>query len=167
MEAENVKNPVEITIFDKEPSWKDACERVLACVSLGLNVTLKFVQFDATDRASYKSIDFSGFHLVMANFFASEIRKAGIVQASKGFWVHMFRSMGAGKIFLVLDFADNAGQGWQYIEGMIPPDASEVLSHSEVGMSCPDSKGCILDLEAELDHRPKKNAKNFEKAVIT
>lgn len=167
VEAENVKNPIEITVFDKEPSWQDACEQVLACVSSGLNVTMKFVQFDATDKATYKNIDFAGFHLVMANFFASEIRKAGIAQTSKAFWTYMFRSMGAGKIFLVLDFADNAGTGWQYIEGIIPPGATEVLSQSEVGMSCPDPKHCILDLEAELDHRPKKNATNFEKAVIT
>lgn len=130
-------------------------------------MNLKFVKFDATDKSSFENIDFSGFHLVMANFFASEIRKAGIVQASKAFWKHMFRSMGAGKIFLVVDFADAHGTGWQYIEGIIPQGATVVLSHSELGMSCPDSKASVLDLEAELDHRPKKNATNFEKAVIT
>lgn len=167
VEAENLANPVEITIFDKEPGWADACQRVLACVTPGLNITVKFVQFDATDPASYSALDFSGFHLVMANFFASEIRKAKIVQASRGFWKHLFESMGAGKIFLAVDFADNAGVGWRDIESILPNGAKTVLSHPEVGMSCPDSKACILPLEDELDHRPKKNATNFEKAIIT
>lgn len=103
----------------------------------------------------------------MANFFASEIRKAKIVGASKAFWNHMFRSMGAGKIFLAVDFADNQGEGWRYVDGIIPSTATSVISQSEHGMSCPDSKASILDLEAELDHRPKKNAQNFVKAVIT
>lgn len=167
VEAENLQNPVEITIFDKEPSWHESCRQVLACVCSDLNVTLKFVKFDATDKSSFEKIDFSGFHLVMANFFASEIRKARIVQASKAFWKHMFRSMGAGKIFLVLDFADTAGTGWHYVEAIIPQGATVVLSHPKLDMSCPDSKACILDLEAELDHRPKKKATNFEKAIIT
>lgn len=167
VEAENVANPVEITIFDKEPGWADACKRVLGCVTPGLNIEIKFVQFDATDPASYGVLDFSGFHLVMANFFASEIRKAKLVQASKGFWKHLFDSMGAGKIFLAVDFADKAGVGWRYIESILPIDATSVLSHPEVGMSCPDSKACIVALETELDHRPKKNATNFEKAIIT
>lgn len=167
VEAENLGNPVVITVFDKEAGWAEACQRVLACVSPGLNVTLKFVQFDATDKSTYDSIDFSGFHLVMANFFASEIRKAKIIQTSKAFWKHMFASMGAGKIFLAVDFADNAGVGWRYIESIIPSSATVVISNAEIGMSCPDSKACITGLETELDHRPKKNATNFEKAIIT
>jgi len=79
----------------------------------------------------------------------------------------MFKSMGAGKIFLAVDFADNAGVGWRYIESIIPSGATAVLSQPNVGMSCPDSKASILKLEAELNHRPKKNATNFEKAIIT
>jgi hypothetical protein len=167
IEAENLGHRVEVTIFDKEPSWKEACERVLACVSPGIDIKLKFVTFDATDPATYASIDFSGFVLVMANFFASEIRKAKIVGASRAFWQHMFASMGAGKIFLAVDFADAHGTGWRYIDGIIPTGATSVLSHESVSMSCPDSKACISALEAELDHRPKKNATNFVKAVIT
>jgi hypothetical protein len=167
VEAENVENPVEITIFDKEPSWEDACRRVLECVSPDLNLTLKFVQFDATDEETYAEIDFSGFHLIMANFFASEIRKAKIVGASKAFWQHMFNSMGAGKIFLAVDFADNPGAGWRYIESIIPSSANAVLSDPSIAMACPDSKATIIALEAELDHRPKKNASNFVKAIIT
>jgi hypothetical protein len=103
----------------------------------------------------------------MANFFASEIRKAKIVGASKAFWQHMFASMGAGKIFLAVDFADAQGTGWRYIESIIPTGATTVLSEQVIGMSCPDSKASILALESELDHRPKKNAQNFVKAVIT
>jgi hypothetical protein len=167
IEAENIGNQVEVTIFDKELSWEKACSQVLNCVSPGINIKLTFVQFDATDPTTYQNLNFSGFHLVMANFFASEIRKAKIVGASRAFWQHMFGSMGAGKVFLAVDFADTDGKGWQYIESIIPPSATSVLSHSEIGMSCPDSKASILILEAELDHRPKKNAKNFIKAVIT
>jgi len=63
VEAENLGNPVEITVFDKEPGWEEACRRVLECASPDLKVTLKFVQFDATDDTTYSSIDFSGFHL--------------------------------------------------------------------------------------------------------
>lgn len=167
IEAENLGNRVEVTIFDKEPSWKEACQRVLECVSPDLHIKLTFVPFDATDPATYANIDFSGFHLVMANFFASEIRKAKIIGASKAFWHHMFASMGAGKIFLAVDFADAQGAGWRYIESIIPSGAKVMLSDQAVGMSCPDSKASILALEAELDHRPKKNAQNFVKAVIT
>jgi hypothetical protein len=166
-EAENLGNRVEVTIFDKEPSWKETCQRVLACVSPDLQIKLTFVPFDATDPATYANLDFSGFHLVMANFFASEIRKAKIVGASKAFWQHMFASMGAGKIFLAVDFADAQGTGWRYIESIIPTGATTVLSEQVIGMSCPDSKASILALESELDHRPKKNAQNFVKAVIT
>jgi hypothetical protein len=167
IEKENLGNKVEVTIFDKEPSWEEACHRVLACVSPGIDIELKFTAFDATDPATYSDIDFSGFALVMANFFASEIRKAKIVGASKAFWQQMFGSMGAGKIFLAVDFADAQGTGWHYIHSIIPADATSVLSHESVSLSCPDSKASILALEAELDHRPKKNAQNFVKAVIT
>lgn len=167
IEAENIGNQVEVTIFDKEPSWEEACRRVLACVAPGIDIKLTFVPFDATEPATYQNINFSGFHLVMANFFASEIRKAKIVGASKAFWKYLFDSMGAGKIFLAVDFADNQGAGWRYIDNIVPSSANSVISHSEHGMSCPDSKASILALEAELDHRPKKNAKNFVKAVIT
>lgn len=167
VESENIGNPVEITVFDREASWNDACQRVLACVGSGLNITLKFSQFDATDPASYGGLDFSGFHLVTANFFASEIRKAKMIGASKGFWNHLFSSMGAGKIFLAVDFADALGIGWRYIDSMIPSGATDVLVDQNVGMSCPDSKMSIQGLENELDHRPKKNAQNFVRAVIT
>jgi hypothetical protein len=167
IEAENIGNRVEVTIFDKEPSWESACRQVLNCVAPGIEIKLTFVQFDATDPATYQNLNFSGFHLVMANFFASEIRKAKIVGASKAFWQHMFGSMGAGKIFLAVDFADTQGAGWRYIESIIPSGATSVLSHPEIAMKCPDSKASILALEAELDHRPKKNAQNFVKAVIT
>jgi hypothetical protein len=167
IEAENIQNPVEVTIFDKEASWEAACRQVLNCVATGINIKLSFVPFDATDPASYGNLSFSGFHLVMANFFASEIRKAKIIGASKAFWQHMFASMGAGKIFLAVDFADNQQVGWRYIESIIPAGATSVFSHQQIGMTCPDSKASILALEAELDHRPKKNAQNFIKAVIT
>lgn len=167
IEAENIGNRVEVTIFDKEPSWETACRQVLNCVSPGIEIKLSFVQFDATDPATYRNLNFSGFHLVMANFFASEIRKAKIVGASKAFWQHMFKSMGAGKIFLAVDFADAQGAGWRYIESIIPTGATTVLSHPAIGMVCPDSKESIFALEAELDHRPKKKAQNFIKAVIT
>lgn len=167
VESENVGNPVEITVFDREPSWNDACQRILASVGSGLNITLRFVQFDATDHATYAGLDFAGFHLVTANFFASEIRKAKIVGASKGFWTHLFGSMGAGKIFLAVDFADASGIGWRYIDSVIPSGATDVLADQNIGMSCPDSKVTIQSLENELDHRPKKNAQNFVRAVIT
>jgi hypothetical protein len=167
VEAENLGNRVKVTIFDKEPSWEEACHRVLKCVSPGIDIKLKFVAFDAADPTTYSNIDFSRFTLVTANFFASEIRKAKIVRASRAFWQHMFGSMGAGKIFLAVDFADTNGTGWRYIDSIIPIGATSVLSHESIGMSCPDSKASILALESELDHRPKKNAHNFIKAVIT
>lgn len=167
MEPENLSNPVEITVFDKEPTWRDACERVLASVSPGLALSLHFVEFDATNPQTYAHLDFSGFHLVMANFFASEIRKARIIAKSRQFWAHMFGSMGAGKIFVAVDFADQQGRGWQYINNIVPDSATTVLSNEELVMVCPDSKACILELEAELDHRPKKRAQNFILAGIT
>lgn len=167
VEAENLGNRIEVTIFDKEPSWEDSCRRVLACVADGLQIDLRFQTFDATVPASYADIDFSGFHLVMANFFASEIRKAKIVGASKGFWQHMFASMGAGKIFVALDFADAEGIAGRYIDGIIPPGATTVLSDQSLSMTCPDSKASIAALEAELDHRPKKMGQNLVRAVIT
>lgn len=167
VEAENLGNRVEVTIFDKEPSWEGACRQVLNCVAPGIDIRLSFVPFDATDPTTYENISFSGFHLVMANFFASEIRKAKIVGASKAFWQHMFNSMGAGKIFLAVDFADAQGAGLRYVNSIIPYGANSVLMHDSIGMSCPNSKASILALEAELDHRPRKNAQNFVKAVIT
>lgn len=167
VEPENLANSIEITIFDKEPSWKDSCERVLSSVRGELNIKLKFVEFDATDPETYKNLDFSMFVMVMANFFISEIRKAKIVGASGGFWKHLFGSMGAGKIFVAVDFADNGGVGWTHLGGILPAGHAEVLSDPELDMSCPDSKACLLDLENELNHRPKKNAKNFVKAIIT
>ena len=78
-----------------------------------------------------------------ANFFASEIRKAKIVQASKGFWTYLFKSMGAGKIFIAIDFADAQGVAWRYIDSVIPATATTVIGDEGVGMSCPDSKFAI------------------------
>lgn len=167
VEPSNLDNPVEVTVFDREASWEDSCKRVLACVSADIDIKVKFVRFDATDPATYQTLKFSGFHLVMANFFASEIRKAKIVAASRAFWKHMFSSMGAGKIFLAVDFADSQGEGRRYIDGIIPSGATSVISQSDLGMSCPDSKASILSLETELDHRPKKKGQNLIKAVIT
>jgi len=167
VEPENVGNAVEITIFDRETSWKESCRRILSCVGTGLNITLRFVQFDATNPSSYAGLDFSGFHLVTANFFASEIRKAKLIGAAKGFWTHLFSSMGAGKIFLAVDFADASGVGWRYIDSVIPSTATDVIADQSIGMSCPDSKAAIQALENEIDHRPKKHAQNFVRAVIT
>lgn len=167
VESENVANPVEITVFDLEPSWEDTCRRILACVGSGLNITLKFVQFDAADPKTYSGLDFSGFHLVAANFFASEIRKAKLIGASKAFWAHLFASMGAGKIFLVVDFADTSGVGWRYIETVIPTSATNLIADQCLAMSCPDSKAAIQALENELPHHPKKHATNFVRAVMT
>lgn len=140
---------------------------MLNCVAPGIDIRLAFVAFDATDPATYSNLSFADFHLVMANFFASEIRKARIVGASKAFWQHMFGSMGAGKIFLAVDFADAQGAGMRYVNSIVPEGANSVLTVDSIGMSCPDSKASILQLEAELDHRPRKNAQNFVKAVIT
>lgn len=167
VEAENLGNRVEVTIYDKEPSWEEACDRVLKCVSPGIDIKLNFIEFDAVDPSSYKAADFSGFHLVMMNFFASEIRKAKLIGAARGFWPHLFASMGAGKIFVAVDFADANGAGWRYVDGVIPSSATNVLAEQSVGMTCPDAKTTILHLEKELDHRPKKNAQNFLRAVIT
>ena len=166
-EPENLGNPVEVVIFDKEASWEEACHRVLQCVSPGLNITLRFIRFDATDPSTYGNLDFSGFHLVMANFFASEIRKARVVTSSNQFWPHLFSSMGAGKIFLAVDFADTDGQGWRHINNTIPSNITKVISDEEVSMTCPDSKASVLALETELDHRPKKNGTNYVLAGIT
>lgn len=130
-------------------------------------MTLTFVPFDATDASTYANLDFSNYHVVTANFFASEIRKAKLVGATKSFWTHLFKSMGAGKIFLAIDFADANGVGWKYIESMIPESAITVLAHPHIEMSCPDAKVAIQTLETELDHRPKKNGQNFIRAVIT
>lgn len=167
IEPQHVGNRVEITVFDLEPSWQDSCQRILECVGTGLKITLKFVRFDATDPSSYANLDFSDFYLVTTNFFASEIRKAKLIGAARRFWTHLFSSMGAGKIFLAVDFADASGLGWRYIDSVIPATATDVISDASIGMSCPDSKAAIQVLEDEIDHRPKKNAKNFVRAVIT
>jgi len=103
----------------------------------------------------------------MANFFASEIRKAKIVGASNQFWSHLFTSMGAGKIFLAVDYADTGGKGWSHINNIVPGNITKVISDQEVSMSCPDSKASVLALETELDHRPKKNGSNYVLAGIT
>jgi Putative SAM-dependent methyltransferase len=166
-EGGNIKNRIQITVFDREPTWQESCERVLNCIAPDLEIDLRFQLFDATNPNSYNSLDFSGFHLVTANFFASEIRKAKVVGSTRAFWAYLFQSMGAGKIFLIVDFADTDGVGWKYVEGITPPSANVVLSVPALGMSCPDSKAPILALEGELDHRPKKNATNLIKAIIT
>jgi hypothetical protein len=75
--------------------------------------------------------------------------------------------MGAGKIFLAVDFADTDGQGWRHINNTIPSNITKVISDEEVSMTCPDSKASVLALETELDHRPKKNGTNYVLAGIT
>ena len=75
--------------------------------------------------------------------------------------------MGAGKIFLAVDFADTSGIGWRYIDSVIPSGSTDVIADPSIGMSCPDSKAAISALETELDHRPKKHAQNIVRAVIT
>lgn len=158
---------IKVTIFDKEKSWKAACERILNCVKGDINISFKFVEFDATDPATYSNIDFSKFHFVMANFFLSEIRKAKIVGKTASFWKHLFVSLGDGKVFLAVDFADAGGQAARYIDSIMPPKAIEVVNQPLVKMSCPDHKAAIAELEAEIDHRPKKNADNIVRAFIT
>lgn len=166
-EPGNIKNPIEITIYDKELTWQDSCKIITSCAGVGIQIDLKFIQFDATDVGSYQNLDFSKFHMVMANFFISEIRKAKIVGATARFWKHLFASMGSGKVFIALDFADTDGFGWKHLNGILPINHVVVLSDETLKMSCPDSKICIQELETELDHRPKKNATNFVKAIIT
>ena len=75
--------------------------------------------------------------------------------------------MGAGKIFIAIDFADAQGAAWRYIHSVIPSTATTVIENESIEMSCPDSKAAISALEIELDHRPKKKAQNLLKAVIT
>lgn len=167
IEKKSKGHKVKITIFDKEKSWKAACERVLECVKGDLDITFKFVQFDATDPSTYNEIDFSRFHIVMSNFFLSEIRKAKIIGKSASFWKQMFASMGSGKVFLAVDFADSEGQATRYVDSILPAKAIEVVNVPLLKLSCPDHKADIAALEAELDHRPKKNADNFIRAIIT
>lgn len=158
---------IKVTVFDKEKSWKAACERILECVKGDIDLSFKFVQLDATDPSSYQDVDFSKFHIVMSNFFLSEIRKAKIVGKTAAFWKHVFSSMGDGKVFLAVDFADAGGQAGRYIDGIMPSKAIEIVNQPLVKMSCPDHKTAILELEKELDHRPKKNADNIVRAFIT
>lgn len=158
---------IEVTVYDREGTWEIACEQVLLCVKQDLNLKLKFVQFDATSPHSYEHIDFSKYHLVMANFFLSEIRKAKIVGKTAGFWKFLFTSMGPGKVFLAVDFADAGGLAAKYVTSITPSKAIQVVDEPLVKMSCPDSKIAIAALEGEIDHRPKKNAENFVISFIT
>ncbi|MBS0481802.1 MAG: hypothetical protein JSR96_06535 [Proteobacteria bacterium] len=166
-EADYAGHKIELIVFDRELSWRESCDMILDSVGNDLNIVLKFVQFDATISASYEAIDFSKFHFVTSNFFMSEIRKAKIVGATGKFWKFLFKSMGSGKVFVAIDFADADGSGWAHLKGILPKNHVSVIADPALTMSCPDSKTCILELKAELDHRPKKNAQNYVMAVIT
>lgn len=163
----HLKNKVEITIFDREPSWENSCKLIYNCVSKDINVVFKFKQFDATDHKTYSKIDFSHFSHVFCCFFSSEIRKASIENKAKPFWKYLFDSLGPSRVFIAIDFRDNAGQGIRYLNSVIPSKRTILIEDDFFDESCPDSKACIIDLEHELNHRPKKKGQNFLKSFIT
>lgn len=158
---------VEITVFDKESSWKSLCAAVLKEIDHKCDIGLKFVEIDATDKSTYKDIEFSKFNLVISSFFLSETRKLGIAEKSKAFWRFLLGSMNVGSAILLLDYADNDGKNWEYANGLLAEFGGfeTLTSEPSVTMSCPDDKGCMVALESELDHRPKKNGTNFLKVA--
>jgi Putative SAM-dependent methyltransferase len=154
-----------ITIYDKEPTWKGLCNALLGEIDHDCQIDLKFVAMDATAKESYAGQDYSNFDLIISSFFMSETKKLGIAAKSKAYFRHVFGSMKNGSAIVLLDYADKDGKNWAYAEGLVAEfDHFEALSSEpSVAMSCPDDKACLLDLESELDHRPKKNGTNFLK----
>lgn len=168
IEPQNRSIPIEIVVFDKEPTWEKVCTRVLECMPSASNVSVKFVEMDATNPSSYAPIDFSVFGIVISSFFMSETRKLRIATAARPFWKAMLGTMQKGAWLVALDFADNDGLNWNYLSSVIGSAGRpfvDIISDSAVGMSCPDSKAAILALETELDHRPKKNATNLVRVM--
>jgi Putative SAM-dependent methyltransferase len=156
-----------ITIYDKEPTWKQLCSALLKEIDHNCQIFLKFVEMDATEKESYSGHDYSKYDLIISSFFMSETKKIGIAAKSKAYWRYVFGSMKNGSAIVLLDYADNDGKNWAYAEGLVAEfDHFEALSsEASVSMSCPDDKACLLDLETELDHRPKKNGTNFLKVA--
>jgi hypothetical protein len=156
-----------ITIYDKEPTWKGLCIALLGVIDHDCQIDLKFIEMDATDKESYFDQDYSKYDLIISSFFMSETKKLGIAAKSKTYWRYVFGSMKKGAAIVLLDYADNDGKNWAYAEGLVAEfDHFEVLSNEpSVAMSCPDDKACLLDLETELDHRPKKNGTNLLKVA--
>lgn len=161
------KKRVEITVFDREDSWEKSCELITDCVSKGLNVTFKFVTFDATEPSTYQDIDFSKFSHVISCFFMSELRKSNYPNKTKLFWKYLFKSLGRKRVFIAIDYRDSSGLALNYLNSVIPPKRNALYEDDYFDESCPDSKESIIDIEADLDHRPKKNGKNFVRAFIT
>ena len=130
-------------------------------------IELKFVEMDATKKETYIEHNYAQYDFIIASFFMSETKKLGIATKSKAYWRFVFDSMKNRSAIVLLDYADNDGKNWAYAEGLMAEfDHFETLSSdSSVGMSCPDDKSCLLDLETELDHRPKKHGTNFLKVA--
>lgn len=154
---------VVITIYDKEPTWKNLCNALLKEINHNCKIELKFIEMNATEKATYVEQDYSKYDLIISSFFMSETKKLGIAAKSKAYWRFVFGSMKEGAVIVLLDYADNDGKNWGYANGLVKEfDRFETLSsESSISMSCPDDKACLLDLETELDHRPKKNGTNF------
>lgn len=158
---------VVVTIYDKEPTWKGLCIALLNQIDHDCQIALKFVEMDATERATFIDQDYSNYDLIISSFFMSETKKLGIAAKSKAYWRHVFGSMKNGSAIVLLDYADNDGKNWAYADGLVAEfeHFESLSSEASVAMSCPDDKGCLLDLETELDHRPKKNGTNFLKVA--
>jgi hypothetical protein len=141
------------------------CLALLNEIDHECQIDLKFIEMDATEKSSYFDLDYSKFNLIISSFFMSETKKLGIATKSKAYWRHVFGSMSNGSVVVLLDYADNDGKNWAYAEGLVAEFGHfvEMSSEPSVSMSCPDDKACLLDLETELDHRPKKNGTNFLK----
>lgn len=158
---------VEIAVFDKETTWKSLCAAILEAIEHKCEIRLKFIAMDATDKETFKHFDFSGYHITISSFFMSETKKLGIANKSKTFWRHVLGSLSVGSTILLLDYADKDGKSWEYAEGLMGEfDRFETLvNEASMSMSCPDDKECLVDLESELDHRPKKKGTNFLKVA--
>jgi hypothetical protein len=150
-----------IDIYDKEPSWDAVCAELIAELPFKVEVDINFHELDAAEQDSYVDINFSEYDLVISSFFLSETRKLKIATPCRKFWKHLLNTMREGSILLVLDYADSQGRNRQYLASVLAEHETEGLYSSECLMICPDSKDCILDLETELDHRPRKNCENF------
>ena len=160
--------PLEFVVFDRERTWETVGKKVVECLSDCPNISVVFIEMDATDPSSYTRVDFSRFGIVVSSFFLSETRKQRIATVTRKFWRYMLGSLSRGTWLVAVDFADASSWNLSYLATALASAGRpffDVVNEAAITMSCPDSKAAILALEAELDHRPRKNATNLVRVV--
>lgn len=122
---------VRVRILDKEAEWSRVCaDLAQALNACGIELSLEFIQVDATDPGSLKGIDFSDEDLIAMSFFVSEVCCLDAVQEVADFFKNAFGSLKSGALILYNDNRDPAFRDF-FDKRVSKAGSFETLAHDD------------------------------------